>query len=90
MIDAQLLNLLCCPESHQPLRLADDYLLQKLNQLIAAGHLKNRAGQTLKSMLDGALIREDRKILYPIVNKLPILLIEEGILLPAELNWSRP
>ncbi|MCD6051034.1 MAG: hypothetical protein K0Q55_2437 [Verrucomicrobia bacterium] len=83
MIDAKLLSLLCCPESHQPLQLADGSLVQTLNKQIAAGSLKNRTGHALKEPLDGALIREDRKVIYPIVNKLPILLIEEGILLAA-------
>ncbi len=83
MIEAKLLSLLCCPESHQPLQLADASLVQTLNKQIAAGSLKNRAGHALKEPLDGALIREDRKVIYPIVNKLPILLVEEGILLAA-------
>jgi len=83
MIDAKLLHLLCCPESHQPLHLADATLLQSLNHQVAAGSLKNRAGHPFKNQLDGGLIREDKKVVYPIINKLPILLIEEGILLTA-------
>lgn len=83
MIDAKLLNILCCPESHQPLHLADASLVQTLNQQIAAGTLKSRNGHPLKTKLDGALIREDKKVIYPIVNKLPILLVEEGVILPA-------
>jgi uncharacterized protein YbaR (Trm112 family) len=83
MIDAKLLNLLCCPESHQPLHLADAALLQSLNQQVSAGSLKNRAGHPFKNQLDGGLVREDKKVVYPIINKLPILLIEEGILLTA-------
>jgi uncharacterized protein len=84
MIDAKLLSLLCCPESHQPLRLADDALLQTLNKHLSDGTLLNRAGQLVTCPLDGALIREDNKVAYTIVKKLPILLVEEGVLLPAE------
>jgi uncharacterized protein len=83
MIDSKLLPLFRCPESHQPLHLADDGLLQSLNQQVAAGSLKNRAGQPVKEKLDGGLVREDKKVAYPIIKKLPILLIEEGILLTA-------
>jgi len=83
MIDAKLLNLLCCPESHQPLHLADAALLQSLNQQVTAGSLKNRAGKLLKDKLDGGLVRADKQVVYPIINKLPILLVEEGILLTA-------
>lgn len=83
MIDTKLLHLLCCPESRQSLHLADKALVQSLNQQVAAGSLKNRAGQPLKDKLDGGLVREDKTVVYPIINKLPILLIEEGILLTA-------
>ncbi len=83
MIDTKLLHLLCCPESRQSLHLADKVLVQSLNQQVAAGSLKNRAGQPLKDKLDGGLVREDKTVVYPIINKLPILLIEEGILLTA-------
>lgn len=80
MIDAKLLAQLCCPESHQPLRLADQQLVSNLNGKIAAGLLKNRAGQGVKDKIDGALIREDAKVVYLIQNKLPILLVDEGVL----------
>jgi uncharacterized protein YbaR (Trm112 family) len=83
MIDTKLLQLLCCPESHQSLQLADAALLQSLNQQMTAGSLKNRAGQLLKDKLDGGLVRADKQVVYPIINKLPILLVEEGILLTA-------
>ena len=80
MIDAKLLAQLCCPESHQPLKLADGQLVTALNEQISTGTLKNRAGQVVKTKIDGALIREDAKVAYLIQNKLPILLIDEGVL----------
>lgn len=83
MIEAKLLNLLCCPETHQPLKLADTALVAELNRQLAAGNLKSRNGDNVTGPLDGGLIREDQKVVYPIVKKLPILLIEEGILLPG-------
>jgi uncharacterized protein YbaR (Trm112 family) len=80
MIDAKLLAQLCCPETHQPLKLGDDSLVKTLNERIASGSLKNRAGHLVKGKIDGALIREDAKVAYLIQNKLPILLIDEGVL----------
>jgi len=41
--------------------------------------LKNRGGQTLSKQLDGALLRADGRIAYPIVDEIPVLLIDEGI-----------
>jgi uncharacterized protein YbaR (Trm112 family) len=79
MIDPELLKIMCCPETHQSLTLADPPLLEKLNRQIASNQLKNRAGQTVKENLDGGLVREDGKFLYPIRHDIPIMLIDEAI-----------
>ena len=50
-----------------------------LNNQIAEGVLKNNAGQPVTEKLDGGLIRADKKILYPIRDDIPVMLIEEGI-----------
>ncbi len=79
MLDPELLKIMCCPETHQPIAVADPALIGKLNQLIAAGQLKNRAGQPIKEKIDGGLVREDRKFAYPIRDNIPIMLIDEAI-----------
>jgi len=79
MIDPELLKIMCCPETHQPLALADAPLVELLNRQIAAGQLKNRAGQLVKEKLDGGLVREDRKFLYPVRQNIPVMLIDEAI-----------
>ena len=45
MIDSDLLKILCCPETRQELRPAETALVERLNQQIASGALRNRAGQ---------------------------------------------
>jgi len=79
MIDPDLLKIMCCPETHQPIAVAEPALIEKLNQLIAAGQLKNRAGQPIKEKIEGGLVREDRKFAYPIRENIPIMLIDEAI-----------
>lgn len=79
LIDPGLLQILCCPETHQPLTEADAALVSELNARLASGVLKNRSGQTVSEKLDGGLLRQDRQVLYPIRNRLPILLIDEAI-----------
>lgn len=79
MIDQKLLSNLCCPQTKQRLKLADDSLTNTLNERIAQGTLKNQAGQVVKVKLDSGLVREDGKLLYPIQNALPILLTDEAI-----------
>jgi uncharacterized protein YbaR (Trm112 family) len=79
MIDAELLKILCCPETHQGLRVAELAVVEKLNQQIAAGTLKNRANQSVKEKIDGGLLRADGKFLYPIRQDIPVMLVDEAI-----------
>ncbi len=79
MIDADLLKILCCPETHQPVRPAEAALVEKLNRAISAGGLKNRVGQPVKEGLDGGLVRTDGKFLYPIRQGIPVMLVDEAI-----------
>jgi uncharacterized protein YbaR (Trm112 family) len=78
-IDKELLAILCCPETKQDVTLATDALISRLNERISKGEVKNKAGQAVKEKLDGGLLRADRKILYPIREDIPVMLIEEGI-----------
>ena len=85
-IDQQLLNILACPETKEPVALAENALINKLNAAIDAGTLSNRAGETITEKIDGGLIREDKKYLYPIRDDIPIMLIDEGIPLESILR----
>jgi uncharacterized protein YbaR (Trm112 family) len=79
MISSSLLNILCCPETHQPLRMAEAEVVAKLNQQIGNGTVKNRAGKPVTVSLDSGLIREDAKFLYPVRNGIPVMLVGEAI-----------
>ena len=82
MIDPELLKILCCPETHQSLALAETPLVESLNQQIEAGQLRNRAGQPVKEKLDAGLVRADGQFLYAIRQNIPIMLIDEAVPLP--------
>ena len=79
MVDAQLLEILCCPETKQDLVLASSDMIVGLNRRVESGHLKNRAGETVKEKMEAGLIRADKKFLYPIREDIPIMLIDEAI-----------
>lgn len=81
-VDPELISILACPETKEPVALASDELVGALNELIEKGHVKNRGGQPVTERMDGGLIREDRRFLYPIRDDIPIMLIEEAIELP--------
>lgn len=78
-IDKDLLAILCCPDTKQDVSLADAALIAKLNEAVSRGQLKNKASKPVVEPLDGGLIRSDRKMLYPIRENIPVMLIEEGI-----------
>lgn len=82
VIDQTLLDILVCPETKQPLRVADKEVLDGLNASIGAGSVTNRGGEPVTVGLDEALVREDGTLLYPIRDDIPIMLIDESIPLP--------
>jgi uncharacterized protein YbaR (Trm112 family) len=84
MIDQTLLDILVCPESKQPLRVADAALLERLNASISAGSVTNRGGERVSERIDEALVREDGDVLYPVRDDIPIMLIDESIPLPKQ------
>ena len=79
MIDAELLKILCCPETHQPLRWASAEQISALNHRLESGGVKNRAGKPVSERLEAGLVREDNQLLYPVRNQIPNLLVDEGI-----------
>ena len=82
VIDTELLDILVCPETKAPVKLADDGLLGRVNLAIGAGKVFNRGGEAVREPIDGGLVREDGAWLYPIRDEIPIMLIEEAIPLP--------
>lgn len=80
-IDKDLLAILCCPETKQPVSEADHELVQRVNDAIGRGGLQNRGKQGVTQQVDGGLVRADAKIFYPIRENIPVMLIEEGITL---------
>jgi uncharacterized protein YbaR (Trm112 family) len=79
MIDKELLDILACPETKEPVHLAEDSLLTELNDRIGRGEVVNRGGKPVEKTIDGGLVREDGAFLYPIEDDIPIMLIDEAI-----------
>ena len=81
MVDASLVAILACPETHQPVHVADEATVSKVNAAIAAGTVKNRDGEAVSEAIETGLVREDGTYLYPVREGIPVMLIGESIAL---------
>jgi uncharacterized protein YbaR (Trm112 family) len=79
MLDPELLAILVCPETREPVHLADAALLDRINQAVSAGELRTRSGELLKDQIQAGLVREDGLVLYPVKDDIPVMLIDEAI-----------
>jgi uncharacterized protein YbaR (Trm112 family) len=81
MIANDLISILRCPEDHSALTRAEPALVAAINRRIAARQVQSRGGRTIEQPLDEGLVRAGGDVLYPVVEGIPRMLIEEGILL---------
>jgi uncharacterized protein YbaR (Trm112 family) len=79
MIDAQLLALLVCPDTHQDVILAAPEDVARINTAIREGRVHNVGGKLVDQPVQGALIRADQTIAYPIRDGIPVMLVQEGL-----------
>ena len=80
-VAADLLAILICPETKQPVAPATPAQLTAANNSIRAGNAYNRAGVRVEKELTEALVREDGHALYPVEDGIPVMLVEESIAL---------
>ena len=78
-VGPELLEILVCPETLQPVKPASAEVLEKLAREVEAGRLRNRGGQPVSKPIAEGLVREDGKLLYPVDDGIPVMLIEESI-----------
>lgn len=82
-MDKRLLTILRCPVTFKGLSVARPDTLRRVNEAIADGRLSNRDGVRLETPLDEALQTDDGKLVYPIVNGIPVLYEGEAILVES-------
>ncbi|AFC86613.1 Trm112 family protein [Frateuria aurantia] len=78
-MDKRLLDILCCPVSKRPLRMATARELAALNQMVEQASLVTVADVTVTEALREALITTDGQLVYRIHDGIPVMLPEEGI-----------
>ena len=78
-VSQELLEILVCPESKQPVAPAPDDVIARVNEQISKGTLRNRGGDAVSDPISEGLLREDGKLLYIVDDGIPVMLIEESI-----------
>lgn len=81
MLNEVVISTLRCPENQASLSLADAQTIAALNNAQDKKQLRNRAGRLVEARFDGGLVRAGGEVLYPIVNQIPLLLVDEAILI---------
>lgn len=79
MIDQKLLAMLRCPVSGGSLQLADAFLIQRVQEAIGRGEVRDRLEQKVTAGIEGGLVDTNQNWLYPIRDGIPTLVAEEAI-----------
>ena len=77
--DHRLLDIVCCPATHLPLKLMPEATLARLNARIDAGRLRFRDDTPVIEPLAQALMTADERLAYAIRDDIPMLLEEQAI-----------
>ena len=78
-IAPELLVLLRCPETGEPLAPAPPHVVKELEARRLAGTLRDRTQNEVKFSITGGLCAEGGVLFYPVRDGIPILLIAEAI-----------
>lgn len=78
-MDKRLLDFLCCPTTHQPLRLLTRGELDLLNRAVGAGGLVHADGSIWNDQVAAALITQDGSRIYRIDDDIPVMLADLSI-----------
>jgi uncharacterized protein YbaR (Trm112 family) len=77
-IDPFLLEILVCPETRANVSPASPELLQALQAAAEKGTLVNRGGLRVDK-LDGALVRQDEEVAYPVRDDIPLMRLDDQL-----------
>ena len=79
-LDKELLEILRDPaDPSVPLKEADSSVVERLNELIKEGQLKDAKGKTVDFQIDGLLVTPDGKKGYLIREGIPVLLVDRAV-----------
>ena len=78
-VDPELVEILVCPDTKLNVDLVPAETVDKINLAIKENIVLNVDGQSIKEPLQDGLLRENDKIIYPVRDCSPVMLVGEGI-----------
>lgn len=85
---SELVSFLRCPESLQSLSVAEDALVASINERIARKELFDGRAQIISAPVEGALVREDGRVIFPIREAIVSMHPMDMITMPQEATQS--
>jgi uncharacterized protein YbaR (Trm112 family) len=79
MIDQKLINMLRCPFDGSPLELADCSMVERVNEAVSRGEVRDFQDQKITQPIDGGLLNASGDRLYPVRGGIPTLVAGEAI-----------
>ncbi|MEO6077003.1 MAG: Trm112 family protein [Dokdonella sp.] len=78
-MDKRLLDILCCPSTHQPLRFLTRGELELLNKAVSGRDLIHADGSACLERVSAALMTRDCSRIYRIEDDIPVMLADLSI-----------
>jgi uncharacterized protein YbaR (Trm112 family) len=79
LVPDELLAILRCPHTGSALHRAPPAMIAAVNAQIAAGQLRNRAGELLTQAWHGGLLNADQSLVYPVYDHGATMILEEAL-----------
>ena len=86
-ISADLVQILCCPETKTPVEMLGPERLATLNAAIAEGKVAYADGSTVERPLQEALATVDARTVYRIDDGIPVMLADRAIPTAQIAGW---
>ncbi|MCH2600924.1 MAG: hypothetical protein MKZ94_16050 [Pirellulales bacterium] len=81
MVDPQLLSILRCRVTASVLSIAEDSLIQSINEEIGKKKIQSRIMEELDTPIDGGLINQEGSLLMPVYQGIPDMNPDDAITL---------
>ena len=80
-MNREIIEILVCPATHQPLKMASKNDMAKIQKKYQESGLMRVDQKPVEEMPDSLLIRKDKQVAYLVIDQIPNLMVNEGILL---------